>query len=146
MNRWTLGFVFNTDFSQVLLIHKEHPVHQKGKWNGLGGKYEQGESAQECIAREIEEESALKIDPQHWRSVGRVYGEDWEMDVLSAVYDSDISDAQTMTDEAVKWFSPDDLPKTKRNLRWLIPLCIDALKHNEIAQIDVKYTAVEQWR
>src|SRR5688572_8271801 len=104
MKRWTLGFVFNEDFSQVLLIHKEHPEHQKGKWNGLGGKYEKDETANQCIAREVEEESSLCIDPNNWLPIGRVYGEDWEMDVLTAAYVGGSSDAHTMTDEEVRWF------------------------------------------
>ena len=32
-----------------------------GKWNGLGGKFEPGESPEECAIREIEEESGLKV-------------------------------------------------------------------------------------
>ncbi len=34
----------------------------KGKWNGLGGKLEPGESPEECVKREIKEESGLIIE------------------------------------------------------------------------------------
>ena len=33
----------------------------EGKWNGLGGKLEQGESPEECVVREVYEESGLTI-------------------------------------------------------------------------------------
>lgn len=39
-------------------IKKANDIHQ-GKWNGLGGKLNPGESPQECAVREIFEESGL---------------------------------------------------------------------------------------
>ena len=39
---------------------KAHDIHQ-GKWNGLGGKFEAGESPEECVRREVLEESGLSI-------------------------------------------------------------------------------------
>ena len=47
---------------QTLMLHrvkKANDIHE-GKWNGLGGKLEPGESPDECAHREIEEESGLK--------------------------------------------------------------------------------------
>ncbi len=36
-----------------------------GKWNGLGGKLDPGESPEECVTREVREESGLDIsDPE----------------------------------------------------------------------------------
>ena len=48
---------------QTLMIHrikKQNDMHQ-GKWNGLGGKLEPGETPEECAVREIYEESGLKV-------------------------------------------------------------------------------------
>jgi len=48
---------------KTLMIHrvkKANDVHQ-GKWNGLGGKLEPGESPEECVIREVREESGLII-------------------------------------------------------------------------------------
>jgi 8-oxo-dGTP diphosphatase len=33
----------------------------EGKWNGLGGKLEPGETPEECVVREVREESGLLI-------------------------------------------------------------------------------------
>lgn len=41
-------------------IKKKNDIHQ-GKWNGLGGKFEQGESPEDCVIREIKEESGLEL-------------------------------------------------------------------------------------
>lgn len=46
---------------KTLMVHrikKENDMHQ-GKWNGLGGKFEPGETPEECARREIYEESGL---------------------------------------------------------------------------------------
>lgn len=41
-------------------VKKENDMHQ-GKWNGLGGKLEAGESPEECVIREVREEAGLEI-------------------------------------------------------------------------------------
>jgi len=49
---------------QTLMIHrvkKANDMH-KGKWNGLGGKLEPGETPEECALREIAEESGLRVN------------------------------------------------------------------------------------
>ena len=39
-------------------VKRENDYHH-GKWNGLGGKFEPGESPEECAVREVKEESGL---------------------------------------------------------------------------------------
>lgn len=49
--------------NQTLMIHrvkKKNDVHE-GKWNGLGGKFEAGETPEECAMREVYEESGLRV-------------------------------------------------------------------------------------
>ena len=48
---------------KTLMLHrvkKKNDIHE-GKWNGLGGKLESGESPEECVIREVYEESGLII-------------------------------------------------------------------------------------
>ena len=61
----TLCYVRNN--GKTLMIHrvkKENDYHQ-GKWNGLGGKFDKGETPEECVIREVEEETGLKIKIPH---------------------------------------------------------------------------------
>ncbi|RCK80825.1 MAG: Mutator mutT protein (7,8-dihydro-8-oxoguanine-triphosphatase) [Candidatus Ozemobacter sibiricus] len=47
---------------KTLMLHrikKQNDIHE-GKWNGLGGKFEPGETPEACARREIYEESGLK--------------------------------------------------------------------------------------
>lgn len=58
----TLCYIQNKH--QTLMLHrikKKNDIH-KGKWNGLGGKLISGESPEECVKREVLEESGLVID------------------------------------------------------------------------------------
>jgi 8-oxo-dGTP diphosphatase len=48
---------------KTLMVHrikKPNDIHE-GKWNGLGGKLEPGETPEECAQREIFEESGLRV-------------------------------------------------------------------------------------
>jgi 8-oxo-dGTP diphosphatase len=48
---------------KTLMIHrvKKQNDDHAGKWNGLGGKLESGESPEECAIREMKEETGLTI-------------------------------------------------------------------------------------
>lgn len=57
----TLCYIENDN--KILLLHrikKENDIHD-GKWIGVGGKIEQGETPEECIVREVKEETGLII-------------------------------------------------------------------------------------
>lgn len=49
--------------NKTLMLHrvKKKNDYHKGKWNGLGGKFELGETPEECAIREIKEESGLIV-------------------------------------------------------------------------------------
>lgn len=55
----TLLYVQKDDKTLMLFRNKKENDYHEGKWNGLGGKFEQGESPEECAIRELEEESGL---------------------------------------------------------------------------------------
>lgn len=78
------------DDGRTLMLHrdkKEGDVH-RGKWNGLGGKLEAGESPDECVVREVREESGLNILDARLRGVltfpAFKDGEDWLVFVYTA--------------------------------------------------------------
>ena len=55
-----------------LLLHRTKKEHDfnKDKWIGVGGKFEEGESPEECLLREVKEETGL--DLVSWRYCGIV--------------------------------------------------------------------------
>lgn len=74
---------------KTLMVHrnkKPNDIHA-GKWNGLGGKFEAGETPEECVIREVFEESGLTI--QKPKLCGLLMfpnfkGDDWYVFVFTA--------------------------------------------------------------
>ena len=59
----TLCYVIDKKQNAILMIHRVKKIndYHQGKWNGLGGKFEFGESPEDCAFREINEESGLIV-------------------------------------------------------------------------------------
>lgn len=56
---------------KTLMLHrikKQKDIHE-GKWNGLGGHMEPGETPEECIIREVSEESGLTLKNPRLRGI-----------------------------------------------------------------------------
>ena len=54
-----------------LMLHrvkKEHDLNQ-GKWLGVGGKFQDGESPEDCILRECREETGLTLTEYRYRGL-----------------------------------------------------------------------------
>jgi len=140
MKRYTLGFIFTPALDRVLLVHKISPEWQAGRINGIGGKMEEGETPLACIVREVREETSLITDASKWIYLGEMGSDMWHMHVFTLVYGGDITDAKNVDKEKVEWFSPGDLPSdVLSNLRWLVPLALDKIRHQEFGGFSVKY-------
>ncbi len=74
---------------KTLMLHrvkKANDVHA-GKWNGLGGKLEPGESPEQCVIREVREEAGLEIIRPRYHGLlifADFAGEDWFVWVFTA--------------------------------------------------------------
>jgi 8-oxo-dGTP diphosphatase len=67
----TLCYIIDREKNVTLMLlrnKKENDFHE-GKWNGLGGKFEPHETPEECVIREVEEESGLKISSPHLKGL-----------------------------------------------------------------------------
>jgi 8-oxo-dGTP diphosphatase len=75
---------------KTLLLHRDknpEDVHF-GKWNGLGGKFQAGETPEICVKREIKEESNLDIYMPKMAGILTFpqfsHGKDWYVFVFTA--------------------------------------------------------------
>ncbi len=59
----TLCYIEKDGKTLMMLRNRKQGDIHKGKYNGLGGKLEPGESPDECVVREVFEESGLTIEP-----------------------------------------------------------------------------------
>lgn len=99
---------------QTLLLHrikKQNDING-GKWIGVGGKFEAGESAEECMKREVYEETGLTVHSLKLHGFvsfpGLYYGEDEMMFVYTC---DDFSGDMHECDEGIlQWVDNDQIP------------------------------------
>lgn len=126
MIKYVAGFLFSPDFKNVVLIEKNKPNWQKGKYNGIGGKIEDGENSLECMRREFEEEAGLDIE--RWISYCKIGNHEYSVEFFWATSEK-WEETLSLTNEPVfnipvyHMFTVDHflIP----NLWWLIHLAID---------------------
>lgn len=66
----TLCYVENSRGEYLMLhrVKKEHDIN-RDKWIGIGGKFEPGESPEECVVREAREETGLTLTDYRYRGI-----------------------------------------------------------------------------
>ena len=69
MELTTLCYI-EKDESYLMLhrVSKKHDVN-KDKWIGVGGHFEQGESPEDCLLREVKEETGLTLKSYRFRGI-----------------------------------------------------------------------------
>lgn len=70
--------------NQYLMLHrtkKEHDANE-GKWIGVGGKFEQNETPEECLIREVKEETGLTLKKYKLRGFITFVSDKWETEYM----------------------------------------------------------------
>ena len=64
---------------EVLMLHrvKKAVDENAGKWIGVGGGFEEGESPEECMLREVREETGLQLSSWRCRGVVTFVSDEW---------------------------------------------------------------------
>lgn len=122
---YVVGFLFNSQKDQVVLIKKIKPAWQKDSFNGVGGKIEEGETPEEAMQREFFEETGVIIS--NWEEFAFLDIPGQTNNSFSRVwFFRSFGDYQvkTTTEEAVDWYSIKILPRVLPNLYWLLPLAL----------------------
>ena len=100
---------------RTLMLHrvkKKNDVNHD-KWIGVGGKFEPGESPEECMLREFREETGLTLTKWAYRGIVTFVSEDWceYMHLFTATgYEGELRECDEGTLEWVPWESITDLP------------------------------------
>lgn len=126
--KYVLGFAFAEDGKEVLLIRKNRPEWQAGKFNGIGGKVEEGETPEQAMYREFHEEAGIKNS--NWEFRFEYIFPNAIIYVYTLFSDGTFWDANTMTDETVHRAMVDDILKMEpekliSNIKWLVLLLLD---------------------
>lgn len=77
MKNTTLCYIEKDD--AYLMLHRVKKVNDENhdKWIGVGGKFEAGESPEDCLLREVKEETGLTLTDYRYRGVVTFVSDEW---------------------------------------------------------------------
>lgn len=77
MKNTTLCYIEKDD--SYLMLHRVKKVNDmnQDKWIGVGGKFEEGESPEECLLREAKEETGLTLTKYSYRGIVTFVSKQW---------------------------------------------------------------------
>ena len=77
MRNTTLCYLQRGD--EVLMLHrvKKAVDENAGKWIGVGGGFEEGESPEDCLLREVYEETGLRLSSWRFRGIVTFVSDAW---------------------------------------------------------------------
>ena len=107
----TLCYIEN-DRGEYLMLHrvkKEHDAN-RDKWIGIGGKFEPGESPEECVVREAREETGLQLTDYRYRGLVTFVSDRWETEYMHLFTAHGWTGEVRECDEGtLEWIGKDDL-------------------------------------
>ena len=91
---------------KYLMLHrvkKENDLN-RDKWVAVGGKFEDGESPEECNAREVLEETGLTLNSAEYRGIVTFVSDKWETEHIHIFTSRDFSGTIRECDEGnLEW-------------------------------------------
>lgn len=95
MKNSTLCYIEKDNMYLMLHRIKKENDYNKDKWIGVGGKFEEGETAQECLLREVREETGLILTKYEYRGLVIFDSDQWELERMhlftATKYEGDIN-------------------------------------------------------
>ena len=86
---------------KYLMLHrtkKKNDINEN-KWIGIGGKFEADESPEECIVREVKEETGLTLNSYKLRGIITYISKTWETEYVCLFTSNDFSGKLIECDE-----------------------------------------------
>ena len=78
----TLCYIIKNDDCLMLHRTKKQNDQSHDKWLGIGGKFEDKESPEECAMREIKEETGLTVTDYKYRGIVTFVSDKWETEYM----------------------------------------------------------------
>ena len=110
MKNTSLCYIERGDSYLMLHRVKKNNDENHDKWIGIGGKFEEGESPEECMRREMLEETGLTAKSWQYRGIVTFVSDEWGTEYMHLFKCSDYSGEIKDCDEGVlEWIKKDKL-------------------------------------
>ena len=84
-------------------IKKENDLN-RDKWIGIGGKFEEGESPENCLLREVREETGLTLDSWRYCGIVTFVSDEWGTEYMHLFHSEDFHGSLRECDEgSLEW-------------------------------------------
>ena len=99
---------------EVLMLHRVKKEHDENhdKWIGIGGKFEPGESPEDCLLRETREETGLTLTEWRYRGLVTFVSDEWGTEYMHLFTATGFTGELLPCDEGeLAWLPWESLPK-----------------------------------
>lgn len=97
---------------KYLMLHrvkKENDLN-RDKWIGIGGKFQEGESPEECLQREVTEETGLTLESWSYRGIVTFVSDEWGTEYMHLFHSAQFHGTIKECDEGVlEWIDRHEL-------------------------------------
>lgn len=110
MKLTTLCYIEKDD--SYLMLHRTKKEHDEnaGKWIGVGGKFEESESPEDCLIREVKEETGLTLTSYKFRGIVTFVSDEWGTEYMHLFTATDFSGDVTECNEGdLKWIPKNEI-------------------------------------
>lgn len=110
MKETTLCYIEKNNSYLMLLRNKKKIDMNKGKWIGVGGKLEIGETIEECLLREVYEETGLTLKNYNYRGKILFISDEWDSEIMHLYTADDFEGSLTECLEGeLRWIPKDKI-------------------------------------
>ena len=112
MKMTTLCYIENNDCYLMLHRTKKKKDVNKDKWIGVGGHAEGNETPQECLLREVKEETGLSLTSYKFRGLITIISDEYEAEMMCLfTADGYTGELITCDEGELEWVKKSDVPQ-----------------------------------
>ena len=98
---------------KYLMLHRTAKAvdENKDKWIGVGGKFEEGESPEDCLLREVREETGLTLTSWAYRAIITFVSDEWGTEYMHLfTADAWTGELTACSEGDLEWVDKRDVP------------------------------------
>lgn len=112
MKNTTLCYLEKDGQYLMLYRNKKKNDPNAGKWIGVGGKFEEGESPDECVCREVWEETGLRLTQWRFRGIVTFVSDLWPSEYMHLfTADGFEGDVHACNEGDLSWVNKQEVPQ-----------------------------------